>query len=186
MLRRSHLVGFVALAAIVGAGWYLLRASQPVRAASREPEAATCEPSGCGAMMGPGPMHGMMKGLSAETMRRAQAVMKMPVFLDSPAAIVGQADKLGLSDEQTQRLTEIENDARKKALAVLTEEQRDKLGEVRDEPITMMAICEKACPDMMPMMHHMLGSKDGDAACPMARGSADDGADEGTTPKEDE
>lgn len=71
-----------------------------VRALSQQSEQAS-QPAGCCPMC-----MNMMKGgqMGPEMMRRMQTVMRMPIFLDSPAAINAQAEKLGLSEEQTKKL----------------------------------------------------------------------------------
>jgi hypothetical protein len=68
-------------------------------------------------------------------------IMRAPVYLDSPAVIVGQAEKLQLSDEQKESLKKIEQDARERALAVLTAAQREKLGKIPDKPISLAQVC---------------------------------------------
>ena len=65
--------------------------------------------------------------MSPQMMKRMQIMMDTPIFLDSPCAIYGQKNRLNLTDEQKSRLIEIENEARKKALAVLTSEQKTTL-----------------------------------------------------------
>lgn len=105
--------------------------------------------------------------------RRCKMIMGAPLYLDSPAVIYGQADSLGLSEVQKKALTQIINDARKKAIDVLTPEQRGKLDDVSAEPLTMMQMCQKMCGQMMagagkdmpaqmmcPMMQRTTQSKD--------------------------
>ena len=83
----------------------------------------------------------MMGGMTPETKERMQLLMRVPIFLDAPCPIFAQAEKLGLSEEQQQKLGEIEKEARTKARAVLTPEQQAKLGPVPDKPVTMMGTC---------------------------------------------
>ena len=52
--------------------------------------------------------------MGPETVRRMQAMMMTPIFLDSPCAVYGQAQSLGLNEEQKKRLGEIEKEAGKK------------------------------------------------------------------------
>jgi YHS domain-containing protein len=66
--------------------------------------------------------------------------MQSRIFLDGPGAVYGQAEALGLSEEQKRRLDMIQKEARNKALAVLTAQQRAKLGDVPKEPVTLMEI----------------------------------------------
>jgi len=106
-------------------------------------------------------------------MQRMQVMMRAPMHLDSPAALYGQAEALGLSEGQKQELMDIENEARTKALAVLTPEQRRKMGDVPDQATAMMQMCSK----MMPMMRGMMGGGGMDTSmmpggprCPMMGG----------------
>jgi len=102
-----------------------------------------------------GMMDTMMKrmGMQPEMMNRMQILMRAGVFVDSPAALQVQRDRLQLSAEQAGRLREIEKEARQKALALLTPEQRTKLGDISDKPLVMMEMCQQ----MMPMMGGGMG-----------------------------
>jgi len=82
-------------------------------------------------------------GMKPERMDRMQLLMRTGVFMDSPAALQAQNDKLGLSEAQSQKLGEIEKEARQKALALLTPEQRTKLGDIPDKPMVMMEMCQE-------------------------------------------
>ncbi len=75
--------------------------------------------------------------------RQCKLIMATPIYLDSPAVIYGQAEMLKLTAEQKEQLKKIENETRKKALALLTPEQREQLGEIPAEPITLAQICGK-------------------------------------------
>jgi len=90
-------------------------------------------------------MMDMMKqmGMKPERMDQMQLLMRTGVFVDSPAALQVQKDKLGLSEEQSQKLGEIEKKGRQKALALLTPEQRTKLGDIPDKPVVMMEMCQE-------------------------------------------
>jgi hypothetical protein len=120
-------------------------------------------------------MMGMMQqaGMDPNMMQRCMIMMRTPVFLDSPSAIRGQAEALGLSDEQVKKLFDIENEARQKAKSVLTEEQTKKMGEVPDKPMAMMEMCQQMSSKMMPMMQKMMGSQGSPMMmcpmCPMMR-----------------
>ncbi len=109
---------------------------------------------GCMAMM-------QKAGMDPAMTKRMQVMMQTPIFMDSPCAVYGQAAALGLSDEQKAKLIEIENEARKKALAVLTPQQRKKMGDVPEKPLAMMQICRQMCARMMPMMQKMMTGKGG-------------------------
>jgi YHS domain-containing protein len=70
----------------------------------------------------------------------------MPIYLDGPGALLAQSEKLGLTDEQKASLTRILANARKEAVAVLTDEQRAKLGDIPDKPImACKGGAKKAC-----------------------------------------
>jgi hypothetical protein len=70
--------------------------------------------------------------------------MRARIFLDSPAAIQSQKQTLGLSHEQTQMLSDIENEARARAWSVLTDDQRKKIGNVSAKAVTIMDVCPGA------------------------------------------
>jgi hypothetical protein len=86
----------------------------------------------------------MMKqvGMTPEMMDRMQLLMRVGVFVDSPAALQVQKDKLQLSEEQVSKLREIEKEARQKALALLTPQQRTALGDIPDKPLVMVEMCQ--------------------------------------------
>lgn len=135
------IVGVMAVAVFVTRG--LSQKSEPVATMPT----AICG-TGCGQMMTGGEQMGpnmmdMMKqmGMEPEMMDRMQLLMRTAVFVDSPAALQAQKDKLQISQEQAGKLSEIEKDARQKALAVLTAEQRTRLGEIPEEPLVMMEMC---------------------------------------------
>ena len=109
--------------------------------------------TGCCPMMrgdnqtGPNTMNMMdmmqQMGMKPEMMDRMQLLMRTGVFVDSSAALQVQKDKLQLSQEQVGKLREIETEARQKALALLTPEQRTKLGDIPDQPLVMMEMCQQ-------------------------------------------
>lgn len=95
----------------------------------------------------------MMQGMTPDVMARMQLLMRTPIAVDGPSALSAQAEKLGLTEKQTAQLGKIENEARAKARAVLTPDQLAKLGNVPDQPVTMMETC--------PMMKMMQGMQPG-------------------------
>lgn len=103
-------------------------------------------------------MMGMMRhaGIDPHMIRRCHAMMFAPMFLDSPAAIRGQAESLGLSDEQKQQLLDIEKEAREKARSVLTEEQTKRMGPIPETPMAMIEMCQEMPAKMMPVMQQMM------------------------------
>jgi YHS domain-containing protein len=84
-----------------------------------------------------------------QTKQQLMIMMQAQLFLDSPAAILGQAQTLELSDRQSRELLEIQKQARQKALAVLTEAQKQKLGKVSAEPSSLASLCRSACGEKM-------------------------------------
>ncbi len=130
---------------------------------------------------------GMMRqaGVSEEMMRRCQVMIKTPIFLDSPCAVFGQAKSLGLSDAQKKRLATIEKESREKAMAVLTPEQRNKMGKIPPTPMAMGQVCQQMCGKMMPMMQKMMGGKMGKSMmmCPMMQMTGGKKAPEGSGKK---
>ena len=98
-------------------------------------------------------------GMTPDMMRRCQVMMNTTIFMDSPCAVYAQAETLGLSDEQKKKLVEVENQARRQALAVLTAEQRAKMGDLPDKPMPLAQMCAK----MMPMMQKTMGDMDKDS-----------------------
>ena len=109
-------------------------------------------------------------GVTPAMMQRCQVMMRTPIFADSPCAIYGQADVLRLSEGQKKQLMNIENEARRKALAVLTDEQVKKMGDISEKPMPMAQMCQQMCSKMMPIMQNMMGG-DGKTGpmmtCPM-------------------
>jgi len=141
---------FVALGIIgvVGVAAFVTQALSQKPKPAAQP-AGICDMGCCKMMMGDkqmGPnMMDMMKqmGMEPERMDRMQLLMRTGVFVDSPAALQVQKDKLGLSEKQAKKLGEIDKEARQKALALLTPEQRTKLGDIPDKPVVMMEMCQE-------------------------------------------
>ena len=100
-------------------------------------------------------------------MKHMRILMQTPIFLDSPYAIHTQAADLGLSDKQKKKIIDIENEARKKAVAVLTSEQRKKMGDIPDKPLVMMRMCQQMCARMATMMHKRPSEGGSMMMCPM-------------------
>jgi hypothetical protein len=141
--RRKDMVRIhIAVGNLIVAVMSLALAPLPVAAQEEKPSEQKSAPAM--PMMGP------------EMMRQMQAMMMTPIFLDSPCALYGQAQSLGLNDEQKKRLGEIEKEGREKALAVLSDEQRIKLGTVPSNPVSMIQMGAQ----MMPQMQQMMGDKD--------------------------
>ncbi len=169
-MKKTILVG--SLVAALFAGILLVHAAEQQ---PPQPQQKAKEEGTPGAPMDPQKMKNMMgmmqqAGVGPDMMQRCMVMMRTPVFLDSPSAISGQAEALGLSDEQVKKLFDIENEARQKAKSVLNEEQIKKMGEVPDKPMAMMEMCQQMSTKMMPMMQKMMGSQGGPMMmCPMMR-----------------
>ena len=98
-------------------------------------------------------------GNDSNMMRLCKSMMSAPLFLDSPAMILAQAESLELSKEQKQKLFDIEDEARQKARSVLTDEQTTSMGEIPDKPAAIMEMCQQMCAEMAPMMRMMMGGQ---------------------------
>jgi len=133
----------------------------------------------CGGMAGqkePSPaMKEMLKeaGITDDMMMQGKAMPNAPLYKNSPAVLLGMAEGLALTEEQKASLMSIEKDAAAKALAVLTDEQKTKLGPVAEKPMSMMDMMKQMHEKMMPvMMKHMKDMKDEMQmlrGCPMMR-----------------
>ncbi len=95
-------------------------------------------------------------GVSEETIRQWRILNIMPSYLDSPAAILGQSETLSLTAEQKSRLESIEQDARDRALKVLTSEQKEKLGTIPKQPVTMKELMNEIHQKMKMNMKTMM------------------------------
>ena len=157
MNRKLTTVVVVAVFAVSSA--LVLSAAGP-KVAAIEMKAPTMNCPGCG-MMGNmkdgADMSAKMKkaGVSEETMATHRAMMNAPLYLDSPEMLLGQADTLVLTDAQKAELAKVVADSRANAAAVLTEEQRTKLGQVPEKPMTMMEMRDQMMKKMVPMPEKM-------------------------------
>ena len=61
----------------------------------------------------------------------------MSIYMDSPAVLLNKADKLGLTDDQKQRLQAIVDKARREATSILTEDQLEKVSPIPTEPVVL-------------------------------------------------
>jgi hypothetical protein len=134
---------------VVGVLVMMIFACSPALPEDQHPTLQTTEP---GPVLPPPPKPGEMiqrlkemiaqhHGQNSETMRQCRIVMRSAIYLDSPSAILGQKESLGLTDDQAQKLNDIENEARRKAKTVLTKEQIKKLGIVPDKAVAVTGAC---------------------------------------------
>jgi len=117
-------------------------------------------------------MKDMMKnaGISDEMLMQRRAMASAPLYMDEPAVLLGMAKDLGLSDEQKDKLTDIQKEARGKAKAVLTEQQQKKVGTVSEKPMAMMECMKQMHEKMKPVMAKMkMEGKMMPMACPMMK-----------------
>ena len=169
MKTMCALAGVVAVAVL---SVVALGASPETTAAATEQKAPMMSCPCCGMPMGDmkggADMSGKMKemqakmkeaGVSEETMKAHMAMMNAPLYMDSPEMLLGQADTLGLTDDQRARLTEVVKDSRAKAAAVLTEAQVTQLGQVPEKPMTMREMRAEMMKKMAPMMEKMSQEK---------------------------
>jgi len=106
-------------------------------------------------------------GMPEEKIQQWRVVFNAPIYMDSPAALLGQSDTLGLTQDQRQKLMTIEKEARSKADAVLNAEQKDKIRQT-DKPVTMMELHTAMCSKMMKHQKMKEGGKErGGMMCPM-------------------
>ena len=147
-MTRTLSIAVVAVLAIF-AGLTLFAAGTKVAAQETKAQVMSCPCCGMtmSNMKGGTDMSGTMNamqsrmkeaGVSEEAMKAHMAMMNAPLYLDSPEMLLGQADTLGLTDDQKATLAEVAKDSRAKAAAVLTEAQLTQLGQVPEKPMTMM------------------------------------------------
>jgi hypothetical protein len=134
-------------------------------------------------MMGACPICGMMSGQPSAEMKemmtkagvteqmvmQCRGMMNAPMHMDSPAVLMGMDEGLMLTEEQKAKLMDIDKDARAKALAVLTADQKAKLGMIPEKPMSvregMMEMHKKMMPVMMEKMKAQ--GKEMPMCCPM-------------------
>lgn len=85
------------------------------------------------------------------------------LFVDSPAVLQAEAKDLKLTEQQLERLKEIEQSARRQARQLLTEEQRKQLLDRPEGPLSLM---ELSMSRMKEKRHMPDGEKSGQM-CPM-------------------
>ena len=91
-------------------------------------------------------------GVSPETLKMAHAIKMAPMYMDSPAVLLGMSEDLMLTADQKEKLQKVIDQSRMDALAVLTADQKTKLGTVSDKPMTMMEVTREIHMKMHEMM----------------------------------
>lgn len=85
------------------------------------------------------------QGVNQDLVDKGRIVLQAKVAPNSAAALLGQADRLSLTQEQRQRLQQIEQQASQQALAVLNDQQKEQLGDALDaQPISAAEIHQQA------------------------------------------
>jgi hypothetical protein len=94
------------------------------------------------------------------------------IVLDSPATILSRAKELGLDDKQRQELEKLDGSAREQARKLLTDKQRQQLGEIPPEWLSMMQMAQlqNTMQQMLQMMKQMPMSRSGQGQMPMGQG----------------
>jgi hypothetical protein len=94
------------------------------------------------------------------------------IALDSPAAILSRANELALDQKQRQELTKLDGSARDQARKLLTDKQRQQLGEIPPEWLSMMQMAQlqETMQQMQHMMKQIRMSGSGQGQTPMGQG----------------
>ena len=94
------------------------------------------------------------------------------IALDSPTAILSRAKELGLDEKQRQELEKLDGSAREQARKLLTDKQRQQLGEIPPEWLSMMQMAQlqDTMQQMQLMMKQMPMSRGGQGQMPMGQG----------------
>jgi hypothetical protein len=94
--------------------------------------------------LSPERMQGMVErmGVTPESHKAGKKLINVPVPMDGPEALLSQKEELNLTKEQVQKLEQLAKDAREKANAVLTEEQKSKLTDVSEKPVSSLEMLE--------------------------------------------
>jgi hypothetical protein len=91
------------------------------------------------------------------------------IALDSPAAILSRAKELGLDEKQRQELEKLDGSAREQGRKLLTDKQRQQLGEIPPEWLSMMQLAQLQ-ETLQQMMRQMPMGKGGQGQMPMGQG----------------
>jgi hypothetical protein len=91
------------------------------------------------------------------------------ILLDSPAVILSRAKELDLDEKQRQELEKLDGSAREQARKLLTDKQRQQLGEIPPEWLSMMQMAQLQ-ETMQQMMKQMSTGRGGQGQMPMGPG----------------
>lgn len=101
--------------------------------------------------------------------QRLKSLMNVPILINDPGALLAQADALDLTEEQKAKLQAVQKEAAARAMAVLTDEQKQRLGDVAGRLLTPAQICSSVCPYKQ---HKTAGSQANEeqTVCPVMEG----------------
>ena len=96
-------------------------------------------------------------GIDPQMITTAYTLSNAPWYMDGPGVLLARSGELGLTAQQSSALSKILADARSQAGEILTDAQRELLGDVPDQPITMAQMQEQVYGKiMMSMQRQML------------------------------
>ena len=151
-------------------------AKEAVDATTAQPaDMSQCCP-GCRMMMGKAGQKEWCKemmakaGISEQMMSFCQAMCNAPMERSDPAMLMGWEKDLKLTDEQKAKLADIAKDARDKALAVLTDDQRKVIESMPADKMTLREMRMEMHKKMMPVCKEMMKEGKMCGGCPMMQG----------------
>lgn len=114
------------------------------------PATPTTQPGAAGAAAPGMGVRGAM--ITPEERRQGQILLKSPMYLDSASGLLAQADKLNLSEDQKNKLKDIQRNERNQARQVLNDQQRQQLTGLSEQPVALMDMHNKLHARMMQQM----------------------------------
>ncbi|MFA6134222.1 MAG: hypothetical protein WC869_09440 [Phycisphaerae bacterium] len=171
------------LISIAVAGFSLCAVAQVPTGADTAKDATTAQPGdmsqccpGCRMVMGKAGQSEWCKemmakaGISEQMMSFCQAMCNAPMERSDPAMLMGWEKDLKLTDDQKAKLADIAKDARDKALAVLTDDQRKVIESMPADKMTLREMRMEMHKKMMPVCKEMMKEGKKCGGCPMMQG----------------
>jgi ribosomal protein S3 len=87
-------------------------------------------------------------GVSDEKIQQWQGIMNAPIYTNSPGFLLGMKDTLGLTSDQQQRLTSLNDQTRTQVDQILTKDQRDRLAKLPTQQFTLRELHSYICQKM--------------------------------------
>ena len=167
-MKRTPLTLTTALVALVVLGFVGLTAYGQTDTSTTRSSATDAERSADGAASQQG---AMMDGstMDGAMMARCQMMSQTEISPSDPAAILGQRERLKLSDEQVAELERIVRTARDQTTRVLNEAQTDELSRLPDKPESMMQMHQHMMERMNERGSFKWHQENSDRFCPMHR-----------------